>query len=201
MTRQAELELVPERTMDGTPEPIIADVVEPLWQHMRQKAPDELIGERGHGLPALSLGIPVAEADVAVLDREQTAIRQRDAVDIPAQVVQDRLRVLDGGFAVDAPLGPDRLGDGQVRPFLRTSARNSPRKSFERAWTGTRVGRASWLPLAPVGRPHQPVRGSAHGDGRPGTGPGVEHTQAPDEPADLMWVPGKLHKRWGGGTA
>ena len=123
--------------MDGTPEPIIADVVEPLWQHMRQKAPDELIGERGHGLPALRLGIPVAEADVAVLDREQTAIRQRDAVDIPAQVVQDRLRVLDGGL-LDAPLGPDRLGDGQVRPFLTHQRPKQPAKELREGMDGTR---------------------------------------------------------------
>jgi hypothetical protein len=39
--RQAELELVQERTMGGTPEPIIADFVEALGQHMLQKAPDE----------------------------------------------------------------------------------------------------------------------------------------------------------------
>jgi hypothetical protein len=44
MARQAELELVQERTMDGTPEPIIADFVEPLRQHMLQKTPDELLG-------------------------------------------------------------------------------------------------------------------------------------------------------------
>ena len=49
--------------MDGTPEPILADVVEPLGQHMRQKAPHELVGGQGHRLPALSLGVPVAEAE------------------------------------------------------------------------------------------------------------------------------------------
>jgi hypothetical protein len=43
VARQAELELVQERAMDGTPEPIIADFVEPLGQHMLQKAPDELL--------------------------------------------------------------------------------------------------------------------------------------------------------------
>jgi hypothetical protein len=51
---------------------------------MLEKAADELVGGQGHGLPALSLGVPVAEADLAVLDGEQTAIRQRDPVDIPA---------------------------------------------------------------------------------------------------------------------
>jgi hypothetical protein len=70
VTRQAELEVVQEGPMDGTPEPIIADFVEPLGQHLRQQAPHELVGGQGHGLPALSLEVPGAAAEVAVLDGE-----------------------------------------------------------------------------------------------------------------------------------
>jgi hypothetical protein len=72
--RQAELELVQEGTMAWTPQPIVADVVEPLGQHMLEKATDALLGRQGHGLPALVLSILIAEADVTVLDREQPAI-------------------------------------------------------------------------------------------------------------------------------
>ncbi len=105
---QPELELVQEGAMDGAPQPIVPDVVEPLGQHVLQKAPDELVGGQRHGLPALVLSILRAEADVAVLDREQTAIGQRDPVDIPAHVVQDLLRALQGRFAGDdPPLGPN----------------------------------------------------------------------------------------------
>jgi hypothetical protein len=57
---QAELELVQERPMDGTPEPIIADFVEPLGQHMLEKAANELQRRQGHGFPAMVLGILVA---------------------------------------------------------------------------------------------------------------------------------------------
>jgi len=117
--RQAELELVQERTMDGAPEPIIADFVEALGQHMLQKTPDELLGRQGHGLPALVLGVLVTEADLVILDGEQAGVGQRDPMDIPAQVIQDLLRALHGRFAVDdPPLGPDRLGHQQVGPFL-----------------------------------------------------------------------------------
>jgi hypothetical protein len=35
---------------------------------MLQKAPDELVGGQRHALPALSLGVAVAEADLAVLE-------------------------------------------------------------------------------------------------------------------------------------
>jgi hypothetical protein len=85
--------------------------METLGQHVLQKAADELQRRQGHGLPAMVLGILIAEADVAVLDRENPAIGQRDAVDIPAQVIQHRLRALQGRFAVDDPtFGPSRLG-------------------------------------------------------------------------------------------
>jgi hypothetical protein len=53
--------------MDGTPQPIGPDLVEALGQHMLQKAPDELVGGQLHGLPALVLGLLIAEAYVAVL--------------------------------------------------------------------------------------------------------------------------------------
>jgi hypothetical protein len=66
--RQAELERVQEGTMDRTPQPIVADVVEPLGQHLRPKAPPARVGGQGHGRPARSLEVPVAEADGAVLD-------------------------------------------------------------------------------------------------------------------------------------
>ena len=105
--------------MDGTPQPIVADCVEPLRQHVLQKAPDELMGRQGHGLPALFLGILIAEAHVADLDREHPAIGQRKPVDISPQVLQDWLGALHGGFAVDDPSsGPDRFRNGQVGPFL-----------------------------------------------------------------------------------
>jgi hypothetical protein len=111
MPGQPELELVQEGTIDGTPQPIVPDFVEPLGQHMLQKAAHELQRWQGHGLPALVLSILIAEADVTVRDREQPAIGQGDAVDISAQVIQHLLWALHGRFAVDdPPLGPDGLG-------------------------------------------------------------------------------------------
>jgi hypothetical protein len=105
--------------MDGTPQPIVADFVKPLGQHMLEKAADELVGGQGHGPPALVLGVLVAEAHLVSVDGEQAVAGQRDPVDIPTQVLKDLLRALHGGFAVDdPPFGPDRRGYGQVGPFL-----------------------------------------------------------------------------------
>lgn len=87
--RQAALELVQAGTMDRTPQPIVADVGEPLGQHLRQKAANELQRWQGHGLPALVLGLLIAEADVTVRAREHPAIGQRNPVDIAPQRLQD----------------------------------------------------------------------------------------------------------------
>jgi hypothetical protein len=43
--------------------------MEPLGHHMLEKATDELMGGQGHGLPALVLGVLVAEADLADLSQ------------------------------------------------------------------------------------------------------------------------------------
>jgi hypothetical protein len=56
--------------MDRTPQPIGADCVEPLGQHMLEKATNELMGRQGHSLPALVLGVLVAEGDVVIFDGE-----------------------------------------------------------------------------------------------------------------------------------
>jgi hypothetical protein len=94
--------------MDRAPQAIVADFVEPLGQYMLEKATDELVGRQGHGPPALVLGVLIAEAHLALLDREEAVIGQCDAVDIPAQIVQDLLSTLHRRFAIDDPaLRPD----------------------------------------------------------------------------------------------
>jgi hypothetical protein len=90
-----------------------------LGQHVVEKAADELQRRPGHGLPVMILGILVAEADVAVLDRDNPALGQRDAVDRPAQVMPHLLRAVHRGVTVDHPaFGPRGLGQGAVGPFL-----------------------------------------------------------------------------------
>ena len=108
---EPELELVQERPMDGTPQPMVPDRVEALGPHVRQKTADKLLGGQGHGVPPRGLRGLVAAADLLVGAREHPAIGQRTPVDVPTQVLQDLLCALHGGFAVDhPPFDPDRLG-------------------------------------------------------------------------------------------
>jgi hypothetical protein len=67
MSRQPELQLVQEGTMDWIAQPTVADFIEALGPHMLQKATDELNGGQGHGLPALVLGILIAKAHLTIL--------------------------------------------------------------------------------------------------------------------------------------
>ena len=71
---QRELELLQEEARDETSPPIGADVVEALGPHMWPKATDALVRRQTHGLPAMIVGILIAEVDVTVLNHEAPAI-------------------------------------------------------------------------------------------------------------------------------
>jgi len=117
--RQPELQLVQKGTVDRTPQPVVADLVEALREHVWQNAADALQGRQGHGLPAVLSGVLVAEKDRPILDREKTAIGQRHAVDRPAHGAEHRFGPVHGRFAVHDPrCRPDRLRDGEIRTFL-----------------------------------------------------------------------------------
>jgi hypothetical protein len=84
MSRPPALPGVQEMTRAGTPQPIVADFVASLRQRGRQETPDERVGGSCHQLPALVLGVRVAEAPLTVRGREETAIGQGEPMDIPA---------------------------------------------------------------------------------------------------------------------
>jgi hypothetical protein len=182
--------------MEWTPQPIVADFVEPLGQHVLQEATDELLGGQGHAFPPQVLGVLVAEADLAVLNGEQTAIRQRDPVDIPAQLIQDMHRALHVWFTVDDPaFGPERLGQGQVGSFLTHESEKQPAKELREGMDGHQVGRTGGSPLGPVGGDptgrHKTIHMWMIDEG---SDPGVEDAEDSNEPANIMWVCGELHE-------
>jgi hypothetical protein len=188
--------------MAWTPPPIVADFVEPLGHHMLQTATDELMGGQGHGLPTRVLRVLVAEAHLPLSDGEEAVVGQRAPVDLPAQVVQDVLRALHGRLTVDdPPLGPDRLGKGQVGSFLRPQSEKQPAKELREGRDGHQGGRAGGPPLGsvggdPTGR-HQAVHMWMINEG---PGPGVEDTEDANEPPDIMGVGGECDERLGRGA-
>jgi hypothetical protein len=71
---ERELEVVPEGTMDGTPQPRGADLVEAVGSHVRQDAADKLLGWEGHGVPTIGLRVLIAKADLAIRHGEQAVV-------------------------------------------------------------------------------------------------------------------------------
>jgi hypothetical protein len=148
-------------------------------------------------MPTSGLRVLVTETDLPILDREQTAIGQRDPVDIPAQVLQDLLWALHGRFAVDhPPLGPDRLGQSQIGSFLTHQSEKQSAKELREGMDRHEVSLAGRSPLGPIsGEPagrHQTVDVQMI-DKRPR--PGVQDIQDPDQAAHIMRVRGQLDKR------
>jgi hypothetical protein len=184
--------------MAGTPQPIVADVVQPLGLHLLQTATDARLGGQGHGRPPLVLGVLVAEAHLPLRDGEEAVVGQRDPVDLAARVGPDWLRALHGRLTVDdPPFGPDVLGKGQVRSSLTYQIEKPPAKELREGVDGHHVGRAGGPPRGPVGGDptgrHQAVDVRMVGQG---TGPGVQDTQAPHQAADIMRVRSRCPGAW-----
>jgi hypothetical protein len=117
--RQPELQLVQQRTVNRTPKSVVADLVEALRQHVLQKSADKFQGRQSHGLPTVMAGVLVAETDLSILDREQTAIGQCNPMNIPASVAEDLFGPVHSWFTVYHPLcRTDRLRDSNIGTFL-----------------------------------------------------------------------------------
>jgi len=188
--------------MAWPPQPIVADFVEPWGQHMRQKAPDALVGGPRQGFPTLVLGVLVAKAHLAMIDGEETGVGQRDPVDISAQVGQDFLRALHRRFAVDhPPLGPNHLGHDQLRAFLAHQIEKQATQPFREGMDGDEGGRARWPPVGAVGGdPASRYQAVDRRMGGQGAGPGVEETQDAKQAAHIRRGHGEFDERLGRGA-
>jgi hypothetical protein len=188
--------------MDGTPQPIVPDVVEPLGHHLRENAAHELQRRQGHGLPALVLRLLLAEAAGTSLDREPPAIGQRAPGHLPAHVVQHPRRALPGRLAVDdPPRGPHGLRSAQVRPCLPHPRPTHPAAERREGVDGHQRGPAGGLPRGAIGGDpaggHEAVHVWRVGEG---TAPGVPPTAAPEPPPDIRRLGREFAERLGRGA-
>lgn len=91
---------------------VVADAVKALGQDVEQEAADELVGGKGHDLlpvGATPTVVLVAEGDAGLVEAQQPAVRDGDAVGVPRQVGEHRLRPGERRLGVDNPaLLPDR---------------------------------------------------------------------------------------------
>ena len=86
-------------------EPVIANALEPVRQHVQQETPDEFPGAQGHrfDLIASTIVFPL-EPDLIVSDVEQAVIGDGDAVGITAHVIEHLLGSCERSFGIDNPI-------------------------------------------------------------------------------------------------
>lgn len=95
----------------------MANSLETTRQDVEQEAPDKFLDGQDHHLDCAGLAIVFPlEAHLIVFDIEQAMVGDRDAMSIPAHVVEHLLRSGERALGIDDPLGSFRwskmLGKG-----------------------------------------------------------------------------------------
>src|SRR5439155_10076233 len=87
-------------------EPIVTDSDKPARQRVEQESTNELLSSQGHRLLCIAgLVVLEAERDGSVLELQEAVIRDRHAVRVPTEVLQNLRGPAKRGFRVDHPLG------------------------------------------------------------------------------------------------
>ena len=88
----------------------VANPNECPWQHMQQKAPQELVGADGHGPLPIPAGVILpAERDLAVLESNESVVGDGNAMRILSEVMQYVFGSAEGPFCVHDPVLPKEL--------------------------------------------------------------------------------------------
>src|SRR6266481_8888561 len=85
---------------------VVADAMKALWQYMHQEAADELGGIERHHLVspgAFAAVILPLEGDAVVIERDQAAVGDGDAVGVAREIAQHFFWSPERSFAVDHP--------------------------------------------------------------------------------------------------
>ena len=83
----------------------VADADEAAWEQVKQEAAEELVCRQAHdALPVAMRGVSPAEADLAVGEVDQPAVRDADAVGVRAEIAQGVFGSAKGPLGVDDPV-------------------------------------------------------------------------------------------------
>lgn len=104
-------------------EPVVADAVEALGQHVHQEAPDELVRVKPHSLPAaraVDAVVLPAERNGAVVGGNEAAVRDGDPMGVTGEIAQHLLGRRERRLAIDHPLDAPQRRD--ERNFLLSAS-------------------------------------------------------------------------------
>ena len=99
------MDLFPEASVTRAEKAVIAHLMEASGKNMLEKTPYELRSLKSHGLPAALAGIFIAKRYLPLVCREYPAVGNGGLVDIPGEIGQSCIGIIDAGFAVDHPAG------------------------------------------------------------------------------------------------
>src|SRR5512133_3043713 len=100
-------------------EPVVANAMETVRQHVEQEASHELANVQAHDLALVTTALPIvlpAEADVGLLKVGEAAVSTGHALRVARQTSQDLLRPGEGLSGIDDPFG--RLQWCEIRSEL-----------------------------------------------------------------------------------
>src|SRR5262245_44143861 len=92
--------------LSGGEQAVVADAVEPCWQHVDQETANELVDGEGHHFVALGTFDPVVlplEGDAFLVACDQAAIGDGNAVGVARKITQHFLWAAEWSLAVDHP--------------------------------------------------------------------------------------------------
>ena len=98
------------RPMAVRQESVVADTGKPARQDVQQESADEFVGQEGHGLLSVVVGVILPlEGDALAVKGRQARIGDRRAMGVAGQILQHLLCAAKGWLGVDDPVGPNRL--------------------------------------------------------------------------------------------
>lgn len=199
-------------------EAVVADADEALGKDVEQEAADELLKrKRQNSRPPATVVLEV-ERDGRVIDVKQAVVRDRDAVGVAGEILEDRLGAIERWLGVDDPLGATGLAQKLLEGLAVTVTGES---SVELQGAVSERGAEARCELAPeeaaenahgqeearsAGLPGASVVGQAAGGEHTvhvrmmdqGLAPGVEDDEEAEASAEVARVGGDLLKRLGG---
>ena len=105
LAEQAEAEWQQLGSWSVCEEAEVADADEAAWHEVEQEAAEELVCRQAHDtLPVVMRGVSPAEADLAIREGDQPAVRDADAMGVRAEIAESVLGSAEGPLGVDDPV-------------------------------------------------------------------------------------------------
>ena len=100
------------------PQAEVADLVEPVRQHVLEEATHEFVAAQPAGSRSAGLAFLVLDGDRLVVEPDDAGVGESDAKDVAGEVVEHRLFTgAPSGDVEDPWCAPHRVGDDEVRAF------------------------------------------------------------------------------------